>query len=290
LVYAADVISGAPLPNVNLRVLGKRAELVTGVTGADGIARIPLTAKGNVWIDGSTSLGPAFALSGVVTPPDPYVVYAITDRPIYRLGALVQYKATIRRWMSALTSSGRFKYETYADANAVVEIRDSTDALIEHQTVTTNTFGSLNGTFQLAPECGQGDWHFDVVLGNYTSYLTFTVHSYRKPEVSMTMTFDKQHYLCGGTAHALLSAQYEYGRPVDNMVVKYTVDLGDGSAPCDASGTTDEQGMRPIDVKTKRNSQDQTMMVNATLTDLSRRTYSTSATTLVAAGEFTLSL
>jgi uncharacterized protein YfaS (alpha-2-macroglobulin family) len=290
LIFAADIVSGAPLAHVGLTVSGKTNELAKCETGADGIARIRVTVKGNVWINGDTNSGPAFALSGEVTPPDPYVIYAITDRPIYRPGSLVEFKATVRRWIASPSSPGRFRYEPYANSPAVIEFRDSTDALVERRTVTTNGFGSLNGVFPLASECGQGDWHINVVLGDFTSYLPFTVQSYRKPEMTVTFAFDKQRYICGGKAHAVLSAQYVYGRPVVGATVKYSVSYNGGTGSFDAVGTTDSQGNLSVDVQTARLSTDQNLSIRATVTDLSRRSYTASADTLIAAGAFRLSL
>jgi len=290
LIYAADIVSGVPMANVQFTVSGRTKKLVICATSADGIARIPVAVKGNIWIDGDTSRGPVFALSGEVSPPDPYVVYSITDRPIYRPGAVVQFKATIRRWISSPSSPGRFRYEAYANSNAVVEFRDSTDALIERRSVSTNNFGSLNGSFALAPECGQGDWHINIVLRDYTSYLAFTVQSYRKPEMTVAFSFDKQRYICGSKAHAVLSAEYVYGRPVIGATVKYSVNYNGGSGSYDGVGTTDNAGNLNFDLQTQRLSTDQDLSISATVTDLSRRSYSAAADTNIAAGAFRLSL
>ena len=216
LVYATEANSGKPIPGLTLALSDERGPVRKAATGADGVLRAPSSgAQGNLWVCGETGGSPAFALTGEPPAPDPFTVYTVTDRPIYRPGHKVQYKAILRqRFESA--SPGGFLYRPYAGKTATVEIRDATDALIARRNVTTNAYGSLSGDFQLAAEPTLGDWHLNVSVGDFHTYSGFTVEAYRKPEMIATVQFDKPHYLGGTTVPVTVDAQYYFGQPVAN--------------------------------------------------------------------------
>ena len=147
-------------------------------------------------------------------------VYTVTDRPIYRPGHKVQYKATIRPAGRIGLAPGGFLLSALCGQARQVEIRDATDALVARRTVTTNAFGSLSGDFQLAGEPTLGDWQLERrPSASFHAYGGFDVEAYRKPEMTASVTFDKPHYLGGTTVPVTFDAQYYFGQPVANAPV-----------------------------------------------------------------------
>ena len=119
--------------------------------------------QANMWVYGEKGGSPAFVISGTPPPPEPYAVYVVTDRPIYRPGHKVQFKGTVRQRFEA-DAPGGFTYGVFANKALNVEIRDATDALLSRQTITTNANGSFDGSFQLAGEPTLGNWQICVAV------------------------------------------------------------------------------------------------------------------------------
>ncbi|BDI29589.1 hypothetical protein CCAX7_16400 [Capsulimonas corticalis] len=292
LVYATDAASGKPLANVALALTDENGARPGGVTNGDGVLRIPIAdAKGNLWIHGTAPMGPVYAVTSEPAAPEPYAIYTVTDRPIYRPGHQIQYKATIRERLETPGADG-LPYRVYAHRPAVVEIRDATDSLIERRDVTTDAHGALSGDFPLAAEPALGEWHLNVSIGDFHAYSQFTVEAYRKPEMTAAVKIDKTHYLGGATIPVTIDAQYFYGKPVTGATVKYSVTFGGGNAepPYSAQGVTNSQGQLRLDIATKRLPTNRMLGVNATVTDLSRRSITAFAETQVTGGLFQITV
>ncbi len=291
LVFAADASSGKPLAGLALNVYGLHGRTGRLVTDASGVSREPVSSPDPVWLYGERGGSPAFALAAQPEAPDPYTVYPFTDRPIYRPGQTVQYKVIIRKRLPVSATDG-LHYTEYAGKPALVEIRDGTDALMSRQTLTTNANGSMAGQIALAAETTLGHWQIVVTLDGRHYYGSFVVEAYRKPEMTLDVAFDKAHYLNGDKVPVTITAAYYYGQPVAHSPVTYHIEFdGDDAEPSyDGQGVTDDAGKLHLDIQTQRRTQDRTLSVNATVTDLSRRSQTGASSTLIAAGLFQLSL
>ena len=291
LVSATDAQTGRPLPGLALTVYDKRGARGRVATDAGGVCRFPAPWPDAVWVYGARAGNPAFALASLPPAPDPYSVYPVTDRPIYRPGQTVQYKAVIRTRTPAAVPGG-VSLQPLANKPVVVEVRDATDALLFRQTVTTNGNGSLAGSFQLASEPTLGHWQTVIVLGEHRYYGAFDVEAYRKPEMTVGVTFGLPHFLGGAKVPVDIAARYYFGQPVANAPVTYHIEFDgpDAEPTYDGTGTTDAQGRLHLDIATQRRTADRTLSVRAAVTDLSRRSQSGSGSALVAAGLFRLSL
>ena len=291
LVFAAEAESGKPLAGLPLTVYGLHGQIGRLVTDADGVGRMAEGSPDPVWLYGEHGGSPAFALASRPEAPDPYTVYPFTDRPIYRPGQTVSYKVIIRARQPA-SAPGGLRLAAYAEKPALVEIRDGTDALVSRQTLITNANGSVAGQVALAAETTLGHWQIVVTLAGRHYYGGFSVEAYRKPEMTLNVSFDKEHYLNGDKVPVTITAAYYYGQPVTHAPVTYHVEFSgdDAETPFDGQGVTDGEGRLHLDIPTQRRKQDRTLSVSATVTDLSRRSQSGEGSTLIAAGLFRLSL
>lgn len=296
LVYAADAETGRPVASLPLHAVNDSGDRVAGETGANGLWPLPLMrSRGAVLITGERGASPAFLVSGPPPPPDPYVVYIQTDRPVYRPSQRVQFKGTVRTRLA--DAADGVVYRPYADSPVTVEIRDATDTLIERKTDTTNAYGSFAGALDLAPEPPLGHWQIVVLIGQFRAYASFDVLAYRKPEFSVEVTPSQPHYLGGSTAPLTIHAGYYYGQPVSNANVQYTISFqqlgaGDASAepPYQGSGVTDAHGDVKLSVRTKRLPFNRQLTVQATVTDLSRRSQTGTGAALITSGRFQVSV
>ena len=291
LVFAAEADSGKPLAGLALTTYGLHGRTGRLVTDADGVGRVASDSPDPVWLYGELNGSPAFALAARPEAPDPYTVYPFTDRPIYRPGQTVSYKVIIRK-RQPVSAPGGLHFAAYAEKPALVEIRDGTDALVSRQTLTTNANGSVAGQIALAPETTLGRWQIVTTLDGRHYYGSFTVEAYRKPEMTLSVTFDKAHYLNGDKVPVTITAAYYYGQPVTHASVAYQIQFSGGNAEpsYDGQAVTDGEGKVHLDIQTQRRTSDRTLSVSATVTDLSRRSQSGDASTLIAAGLFRLSL
>lgn len=213
LLFATQARSGQPVAGLNLTLTDEGGKRRRGATDKQGVWRVKLNGiRGNLWIYGASNGHPAFVLSGPPPAPEPFAVYAVTDRPIYRPSHKVLCKGTVRQRLES-ASPGGFTYRPYADKKVVVEIRDATGALVHRREVSTNKFGSFDGEFQLASEPTLGRWQLIVIVEGFRSYSYFEVQAYRKPEFTVSVRFERPHYLGGAVVPVTIDAQYYFGQP-----------------------------------------------------------------------------
>ncbi len=298
MVYAVNALTGRPQPNIHLEVadtVGRRGE---GVTDISGIWRSHQPPYGNLWVVRKTGAMPAFLLTGVPAPPEPYAVHVSTDRPIYRPGNNVLYRGTLRERLET-DAPGGFTLRPYAGKNLTVEIRDATDALIARQNVTTNSFGSIEGSVQLASEPPLGRWQIVIVVGKFRGYSSFEVQEYRKPEFTTGVQFTAKHLQGGSTVPVVIGARYFFGQPISGAAVVYNISfspddqsgqVGEVEPSFQGQGITGPDGQLSLEIQTKRLAVNRRLTVNATVTDLSRRSQQGEASILITSGRFRIAL
>ena len=143
-----------------------------------------------------------------------YAAYVYTDRPIYRPGQTVFFKAIVRSDDDAIIDI------LPAGTPVTVRIRDARDNVVQTQALTTNDFGTVDGQFQLAEGAMLGNYAVEIDLDGESHRQTFKVEDYRKLDYQVTVTTDKEHYVAGETIEVTVEAAYFFGEPVvDAQVV-----------------------------------------------------------------------
>jgi hypothetical protein len=244
LVWATDLQSGQPAPDLPIRVTGSAT--AEGVTDADGIMRAPIQQK-EVWeplvvfagqpganygvtsTDWTDGLGPwDFGLMSEFPPPT-WQGYFYTDRPLYRPGQTVFWKGILRADEDAV-------YQLPPPgAKLQVTIRNPQGELIYEQPYELSPFGTLHGELTLAEEAPLGYYYLDAqMLGlpkdafQPSFGIGFQVAEYRKPEFVAELTTDKDEYLNGDMINASVAAEFFFGGPVVGAKVEWTVFSEDG--------------------------------------------------------------
>jgi len=231
LVYVIDPVSGEPKPGVAVSLVSEKGR-VDAKTDASGLARLPCGAKGQVIAQpGSDVLLCRFETQ---TREPGELVYLTTDRPVYRPGQTVHFKAVCRKEGNTLPAREPVK----------VDVRDPLGRIVWQGELPWSAQGTLSGAFTLAAEPGLGDYsvvvhvprkepasggslHFDDddddELKVWTK--TFTVLAYRKPaaKISIEVLAPTQP---GGLATAVLRAEYFHGGPVVDGEVSWRVTEG----------------------------------------------------------------
>lgn len=130
-----------------------------------------------------------------------------TDRPIYRPGHVVHYKATLRRF-------GDDGLAVIAPSTPVsVTVRDSKGNVVQRSAPAADGFGSVAGDVQLGDEVALGDWTVQAQVEGQTFYGYFKVEDYVKPDFEVKLSTDRPFYVRDETAQVTVRADYYFGQP-----------------------------------------------------------------------------
>lgn len=322
LAFATDLKSGAPVSSAEVRVYAESSQVASGTTGPDGLASLSMAMRGGGESERTivARAGESFAFVSAYmssTEASSNVIYAYTDRPVYRPGQKVYLKGIARKFAGE-------KYQVMAGKQVTVEVRDPRDTLIYRGTKTTDRFGCYHGELDLNSETATGSYSLvSTIEGEGREEGTsFRVAAYSKPEFSVKVEFAKKRYIRNDTVKARIVASYYFGAPVANAKVSYTVrrtpywlfyedDEGigyyeDGEYYEDYGGygeyvleeevTTDENGVAEITFPAEWPQpdqedgwdMDQQFSIEAYVTDASRRSADGSGSVVVTRGQFAI--
>lgn len=311
LLYCLDRRSGEPRGEVKLAFYQKGQLLKSAQSGADGYASFAgLEGQGGYLF---AQKGKDFAFLDLRERnyfPYTYKAYIYTERPVYRPGQKVFYKALARK-----DEEGRYQIDLPAGSR--VEIKDGSGRVIQQTEKKWNRFGALSGEFTLPQELSLGNYQVVVTLEGQNFSGNFRVEEYKKPEFEVKVTLDKKNYVLGDTIKAKMAAKYYFGSPVVEATVHYNVynkryyypwwgeteygwfDEGEDEGyygwgrkmVSEQTGTLDANGELTVSVDTDKDlGQDCQYIIEARVTDKSRREISAAASAIVTRGEFILRL
>ena len=216
LAWITDAKSGRTLSGVQVTAFRNHKKMASTVSNAKGIAifAIPpgedvlLAQRGN---DLAAIPTAGYSRDGTV------VAHMQFDRPVYRPGQRGEYKSILRR----IKGLG---YEPIAKEPITMELLDPQSTLLERHELTTNSLGTLAGSFDIPREGALGSYTVRLIRGEETlAYESFQVAEYRKPEFKATSTFSQKRYLSGEKLHFKLATEYYFGAKVPNAQVQITV-------------------------------------------------------------------
>ncbi len=235
-LYAVDAVSGRPLAGAAIDAYYNRSrsdwERVPLRTGADGAAvfSAPLTlgypSHQYFSIDPLLERGGSYAYWGSYASasfslPQPVSVFVETDRPIYRPGQEVKFKAT------ALLREPR-GYRTY-DGQARLEVTamDANWQELYRKTLPLTGLGSAAGSFTVPAGRMLGQYTLTAKLTdfghNFSGSANFGVEEYKRPEFEVKLGEAAGPYRYGRPAEVKGEARYYFGSPVPAAAVKYRV-------------------------------------------------------------------
>ncbi|MBN1409564.1 MAG: hypothetical protein JW969_01875, partial [Spirochaetales bacterium] len=141
-----------------------------------------------------------------------------TDRAIYRPGQAVYFKALLMK------SDDRKKFSVLNNTKAIVELYDVNWRKVAEKSLTTNSFGSINGFFT-APLIGiTGQMQIAVKrAGKTVGYKYISVEEYKRPKFEVLFEPLKGTYRLGDEVAAKGTAISYSGAAVTGAKVKYRV-------------------------------------------------------------------
>src|SRR5260370_30877536 len=202
LAFVVDRASRAPVANCPLVVWSNKVEIAHPRTDSSGLADIVVKDANPEATLVLARRGTDFAIDSLSnwnlsSDPDRYTVgYVYTDRPVYRPGHTVHWKAILRNQMRSV-------YRLPTAQQVSVEIQDTEGKTVVRKDVPISAMGTLQGDVPLAASSALGYFSIQVHVGESSEVSGgFYVEEYKKPEYEVRVPTDKRRVLQGSRLHA----------------------------------------------------------------------------------------
>ncbi|PWH85796.1 alpha-2-macroglobulin family protein [Brumimicrobium oceani] len=147
-------------------------------------------------------------------------VELFTDRSIYRPGQTVYFKGILFQGKDN-------DYKVLANKKVEILFKDAAYQEVYKKTLTTNEFGSIDGSFQLPKSTSLGNFSLiargesDVNFGS--SSIQFSVEEYKRPTFEVKLNQPKEEAKLNNTVSITGNAKAFAGYGISNAQVAYTV-------------------------------------------------------------------
>ena len=142
--------------------------------------------------------------------------YVYSDRPVYRPGHTVNYRAILRTHVGAA-------YRLPDQRQVEVIIDDPDGKTVAQQNAAVSPAGTIHGDYTLPATAALGYYSIQIHAGESEVSGGFEVQEYKKPEYEVRVTPAVKHLLQGQAFHVSIDAKYYFGEPVANAKVTYVV-------------------------------------------------------------------
>ena len=225
--FLADRNTGAPVRGAEVAVLARDARKGSAESDGDGLAVISLDRTGQVEnlpheLRLVAHAGGNFAVNTLAeyafrAGGERLAQYVYTDRPVYRPGHTVHFKAILRE----RTTEG---YRVPAGETVSVEIQDPAQKPVYRKTLKVSETGSIRDDLDLGPGAALGTYSIEIHSGDQSfSNASFEVEEYKKPEYEVRVLPATPRVLQGQPGQAVIDTRYYFGEPVAGAKVKYAV-------------------------------------------------------------------
>ena len=234
LVWAVDLRTNTPVVDETVVVYGPdNTLLVQGVTDSNGIfqSAIPTQEKLyntyyamlaqpgqenfslslNEWKQGIDSYD--FGISSDYSGPQTEI-YMYTDRPIYRPGQTVSYRAILRE-----AYNGR--YTPVSLETIPLTVFDQDRNMLVEATLSPSGFGTVHGQYTLSENAQPGTYQISTEFGG----IWFDVAEYRKPEINLQVSTlsDIEDTLANQLLQAQVEARYFFDAPAGDIDLNWSL-------------------------------------------------------------------
>lgn len=225
-VTAREGFSGVALADVELNLYQAdwrkgHSRVGTYWTGTDGRATIDLDDRSHRYfllarhgddLAFESSLSPTYSNEPGQT--DSALLY--TDRSVYRPSQTIYWKVL------PFTGGGEnHSYKTLPNTQMTITLDDANGEEVATQTVTTNPFGSVSGSFKIPSGRMLGQWSIETSVG-YSS-TSIRVEEYKRPTFTVEIGDPADSLRLNQPAVLSGSADYYFGLPVAEGAIRWKV-------------------------------------------------------------------
>jgi len=154
------------------------------------------------------------------TLPRQTYAYIYTDRPIYRPGDTVYFKAAIFSRENGVPQSAGFDQVSvalYGDPGM-----SGIPQTLFSEELAPSAFGSIAESVTLPEDAPTGKYRIEIKDGDtFIESLYFDVAAYRKPEIEVSVDFDRSELETGETLAADVQADYYFGLPASDRSLSW---------------------------------------------------------------------
>lgn len=224
LNFVADRTTGEPISGAEVWLLTRDGRRTSVRSDAEGFAPVAITLDrpadvrivGRRGDDVGVNVLESYSFSA---SREHWMGYVYTDRPVYRPGHTVQFKAILR----LRAPEG---YEVPAGKSFAVEIQDTEGKPVYRKQLTANANGTLRDEWAVPSTAALGYYQIAIRTGEAYMGGNFEVQEYKKPEYEVRVTPSKTRVLQGEAVQAVIDSRYYFGEPVSGATVKYSISRG----------------------------------------------------------------
>lgn len=278
--------------------------LLNGRTGDNGIFTGKIPSAKDIHMlavsdEGSYAICSAGASSYYRSEKDKLYIY--TDRPVYRAGDRLFFKIIAKKMEE--------KFVPIKNRNLFYTITGGgSQKKLAAGTLTLDEWGTANGSVQIPQSSDLGYFRISAGFSEKDLYGngSFYIEQYRKPEFKIDIIPSKEYFINGDQAEFKVEAKYFFGAPLNGALVKYTFyerkieDFDPGYTGDDVYNTNgsysriklegekyaDAGGSALLKVASGTYPYDREITLEATVTDKSNITITSSKTVKVGRGEY----
>ena len=151
------------------------------------------------------------------TRPPQLQTYIYTDRPIYRPGQTVFFRAIARQAYNS-------RYDLPNKNELSMVIYDNNYQEIKTLELPLSPFGTAHGQWEIPKDAQPGNYQF--AIGD--DRVVFRVSEYRKPEINLTVGLTPSPILLGNSLNGKVNARYFFDAPAENVSLKWTLSVEPG--------------------------------------------------------------
>lgn len=235
LVWSTSLTDFSPRSGAPVTVYDENGGVIAaGQTQADGVFHSAIPAQEDIYREtvavqgqpGEAGFGLALAswnqglnawdfdLPGGSRPPG-LRTYLYSDRPIYRPGDTIYFRAIVRQ-----AQNGRYSLPDRATIS--LKLFDGLGIEVATYDLPLSAFGTAHGEYTLPQGAATGYYNL-TVADNFYDTLTIQVADYRKPEINLHVDLDQEEILSGAGFNAAINARYFFDAPAGNLPVQWAL-------------------------------------------------------------------
>lgn len=219
IAQAVDRTTGAPV-RAAFHLIGE--ESTTLASDANGMIRVNLASNDGreyrvIAMDGGNAAFASVNSWALRQREESLAIgYIYTDRPIYRPGHTVGFRAILR----GENDNG---WTMPAVEEVAYELGDPEGQIIDRRTLRLSKFGTVSGEWKIPADAPLGYYTIHLRSGESRQVGSFQVEEYRKPEYEVKVRASAPRVLQPQPLEFTVEARYFFGEPVANGRVRYTV-------------------------------------------------------------------
>lgn len=221
-VFAENMLTGEPWPNVHLLISNGKQVFAEGNTGNDGVFRQSFPELKDAEDVRVFALSSAHTASNLVSLSGVGIAqglvdrgYLYTDRPAYRAGQMVHVRGVVR-------AAQGDAYVIEKDKEYTLDVYDARNRVVRQEKVKLGEFGSFHMHFVLPTGAAPGTYRVLAHDDAGHSYQgEFQVHDYQLEPVRIVVDSERRVFYRGEEIVGKIRAEYYYGAPLVDREIRY---------------------------------------------------------------------